>query len=214
MHPSPPVARCPSRHPSHPPSRPRPEGRAVSEGRPTFQASSSPDAPRRRRLHAQAGPLSLPPPLLSTATRSETFRGTRCPQNGTHSLNVSDLSQYLVLQPSKLPLLGGGLCPGCPPPGCWALSSPPAVSRVLDTSCEKPPFGLPGTSPGLPCSPGKKPLALPLHPGPEHLTSTPPTQSGFSSSREDRALPLARLLFFLPHDSPVQPVSLTWEPTV
>lgn len=100
-----------------------------------------------------------------------------------------------------------------PPPGCWALSSPPAVSRVLDTSCEKPPFGLPGTSPGLPCSPGQKPLALPLHPGPEHLTSTPPTKSGFSSSQEDRALPLTRLLFFLSHDSPVQPVSLTWEPT-
>lgn len=69
-----------------------------------------------------------------------------------------------------------------PPPGCWALSSPHALSRVLDTSCEKPPSCLPGTSSGLPCSPGKKPLALPLHPGPEHLTSTPPTHSGFSSS--------------------------------
>ena len=61
---------------------------------------------------------------------------------------------------------------------------------------------------------GKKPLAFPLHPGLDNLTSTftPPTNSGFSSSWGDRALRLTRLLF-LPCDPPAQPVSLTWELT-
>lgn len=123
------------------------------------------------------------------------------------------MSQYLVLQTSKLPLLGGGLCPRCP-----CLDAGPHPPHLPSPRSWIPPlrnllFASLAQAQGLPCS-GKKPQTLPLHPGLEHLTSTftRPTNCGFSPSRGDRALCLTRLLF-LPCDPPAQPVSLTWEPT-